>query len=840
MGSFRRICYSVILLALAMGIVSVETTFLTNVNGAPTSTLAPNLARTTATISTIPKFTLTEWTVPTPSAQPYGIAVDPMSGNVWFTENAANKLARFDPTNNEFTEWNLPTPNSQPQNLFAKVVTVSVAQIFFTEFASNKIARFDPSTNNLTEWALPAGSNPAGIYVDENNVVWFTESGRDIIARLTTSTNTLTEWTLPGATLTPGTPLLKPWGIYVQLVTTPSYSNRFVWFTETLGNQIGRLEVTSNRLTLWNLRSLGSGSYQPTDLTLGVFQTLPVAIITNMSNKISVLGNDTKGGSLYQETTVPSLNSGPMGLAYDSPRNAAWFAENSVGNIASLNTTNVLAGQLFTPTYCTITPMAGSPTCSTPSTMASGNIPSTVTTIAGVSRVQNPNPSTTVSIHRGPIAGITEYSLPSIASGPTYVAVDSSGEVWFTESDVTVNRIGRFSIPYIFQLAATPNLQTINPGQATTFALNIGLLSGYPQPLQLSLLNTPTGVTAVFDPQSQNPPFTSTLPLTTTSSTPTGLFPMTVQASSGGQIQTALITLMIQTSSTSTNSGQSTSTSVITSPLGGGEITGSVYGFDLCQQLHPIGYASVTANNGQTAFVAYSSGGGYYEMYVPQGTYNVTVVETGYVTNSTSVNVSTNSSSAVNFYLEESPSSGSSTCVTESATTSTSTSAVGSTTATPSIAAVTSTLTQSVTVTLTTSQYSVSQTQSGVNPTTFVQVSSNSTISNFQFDSSKLLLNFTVSGPSGTIGYTNVVIAKSLLNGNPAVLIDNGLTPVLALSLTSNSTHYFIGFTYHHSTHQITIGGSNTVPEFQISTLPLLASVTLLISLIARKRRKEH
>jgi streptogramin lyase len=151
---------------------------------------------------------------------------------------------------------------------------------------------------------------------------------------------------------------------------------------------------------------------------------------------------------------------------------------------------------------------------------------------------------------------------------------------------------------------------------------------------------------------------------------------------------------------------------------------------------------------------------------------------------------------------------------------------------------VTSTLTQSVTVTLTTTQYSVSQTQSGVSPTTFIQVSSNSTVSNFQFDSSKLLLNFTVSGPSGTIGYTNVVIAKNLLNGSPAVLIDNGLTPVLALSLTSNSTHYFIAFTYHHSTHQITIGGSNTVPEFQTSALPLLAGALLMISLAVQKRRK--
>ncbi len=500
-------------------------------------------------VSPIPNFALSEWPVPTAASQPYGIGVD-TNGRVWFTENATNKFARFDPSNNNFTEWNVTTPNSQPHNVFVKLVTASnasVTQIFFTEFASSKIARFDSSTNNLTEWTLPAGSNPAGIYVDENNDIWFAESGRDIIARLVTSTNTLTEWTLPGATSTPGTPLLKPWGIYVQVVTTPYYSNRFVWFTETLGNKIGRLEVTSNRLTIWDLSSLGFGSYQPTDLTIGVFQTLPVAIITNMNDRISVLGNDTGGGSLYQESILSTPSSGPMGVTYDSPRNAAWFAENNAGIIANLNTTNVLAGQLFTPTYCTITPMTGSPTCSTPSIMASSNITSTVSTVAGVSQIRTPAPSSTVGIHQGPVAGVTEYSLPSNASRPTYVAVDSSGNVWFTESNVTVNEIGRFSIPYIFQLAASPSLQTINPGQSTTFALNVTLSSGYTQPLQLSLLNTPTGVTAVFTPQSQNPPFTSTLTFTTTNSTPTGTFPMTVQASSGGQNRTALITLRIQT-----------------------------------------------------------------------------------------------------------------------------------------------------------------------------------------------------------------------------------------------------------------------------------------------------
>ena len=499
-------------------------------------------------VSPIQKFALTEWTIPTASSGPYGVGVD-TNGKVWFTENITNKIARFDPTNNNFTEWPITTPNSQPQHVFVKLVTngsTSVTQIFFTEYASNKIARFDSSTNNLTEWALASGSNPAGIYVDENNDVWFAESGRDAIARLIPSTGQLTEWTLPGASSSPGAPSLKPWGVYVQVVSRATYNNTFVWFTEMLGNKIGRLEATSNRLTIWDLSSLGTGAYQPNDLTIGIFQTLPVAIITDGNNKVSVLGNDTGGGSLYQETTLPSPNAGAMGLTYDSPRDAAWFAENNVGNIANLNTTNVLAGQLLTPTYCTIAPLVGSPVCSTPAAMLSSNITSTVNNLVGASHIVSPAPTSTVNIFQGPVGGITEYGLSNTTSRPTSVSVDSMGNVWFTENNVTRNRIGRFSIPYVFQLSASPSTQTIHPGQIATFSLNITLTSGYPQPLQLSVLSTPSGVTGVFNPQSASPPFTSSLTFTTTNSTPTGTYPMTVQAVSAGQTQTAAITLSVQ------------------------------------------------------------------------------------------------------------------------------------------------------------------------------------------------------------------------------------------------------------------------------------------------------
>ena len=103
-------------------------------------------------------------------------------------------------------------------------------------------------------------------------------------------------------------------------------------------------------------------------------------------------------------------------------------------------------------------------------------------------------------------------------------------------------------------------------------------------------------------------------------------------------------------------------------------------------------------------------------------------------------------------------------------------------------------------------------------------VASNSTVSDLAFNSTSGQLSFTVSGPSGTTGYADVYIAKSLVNDISTVkaYIDGN---TLNYTVTSTADSWILHFTYHHSTHEITIN-LNKVSTSTLSITQLLQGVT--------------
>jgi hypothetical protein len=102
---------------------------------------------------------------------------------------------------------------------------------------------------------------------------------------------------------------------------------------------------------------------------------------------------------------------------------------------------------------------------------------------------------------------------------------------------------------------------------------------------------------------------------------------------------------------------------------------------------------------------------------------------------------------------------------------------------------------------------------------------SNSNITELAFNSTTKTITFTVSGPEGTTGYTNITIAKTLIENitDLTIYLDDHKIEYLA---TSTEYTWLVHFTYTHSTHKVTIQLSQ--PNVIKSSNPQQKTTTLL------------
>ena len=116
----------------------------------------------------------------------------------------------------------------------------------------------------------------------------------------------------------------------------------------------------------------------------------------------------------------------------------------------------------------------------------------------------------------------------------------------------------------------------------------------------------------------------------------------------------------------------------------------------------------------------------------------------------------------------------------------------------------------------------------------YSNIVSNSTISAFSFNPSQKVINFSVNGSSGTVGFCKITIDNALLGGPYSVLVDG--VPV-SPSMTSNGTHSSLYFTYAHSAHSVSVTGTVVIPEFP-SNLALMILVFAIFPIVLYARRK--
>lgn len=294
--------------------------------------------------------TVTEFSVPTPNAAPWDITVGP-DGNLWFTEEEANKIGRITPSG-VITEFSSGiTPNAAPMG----IASGPDGNLWFTEPGVNRIGRITPA-GVITEFSV-VNTNIAGalsyITAGPDGNLWFTDAN-DRIGRITPS-GVITEFS---SGITPGASPL-------DIATGPDGN---LWFTENRANKIGRI-TPNGVITEFTAGTTAYGS--PYGITTGpdgnlwftelyvfeprsaVVRMTPVGVTTeftadtnfNPSINLIVAGPDgnfwfTDGlgigritlTGVVTEFSATTVDAGPMGIT-TGPDGNIWYTEvNGVGN----------------------------------------------------------------------------------------------------------------------------------------------------------------------------------------------------------------------------------------------------------------------------------------------------------------------------------------------------------------------------------------------------------------------------------------------------------------------------------------------------------------------------
>lgn len=189
----------------------------------------------------VPSDYVKEFTIPTLDAGPTGLTVDP-SGNVWFMENNASKVAVFFPRNQSFKEYPFTAPQPVNPRLWS-IADVALSQLafdskrgklWFTWAASNSVGELDPKTDEVRLYKVPTEeSGPFGILMGPDDTVWFTELFGDKIAMLDPESKRFFEFNLPSRNSGPA------------LMTFDTEDR--IWFTEAYGDRIGLLDPKLTR-----------------------------------------------------------------------------------------------------------------------------------------------------------------------------------------------------------------------------------------------------------------------------------------------------------------------------------------------------------------------------------------------------------------------------------------------------------------------------------------------------------------------------------------------------------------------------------------------------------------
>ena len=180
-----------------------------------------------------------EYDMPGPSRMPFSAAPD-KDGNLWIPNfGVANKITRLDPKTGQMQDF--PVPNVGTAAVHSAVPAAD-GSVWLTEQASNKLGRWDPVTQKITEFQDPytpgkegteAGGSKHTVRLDPSGRAW--ASGGPLTS-FDMETGKFTHYDEVGGTY-----------------DVKTVANGDVWFTSPGKNKIGKVDGKTMKIPMWDL-----------------------------------------------------------------------------------------------------------------------------------------------------------------------------------------------------------------------------------------------------------------------------------------------------------------------------------------------------------------------------------------------------------------------------------------------------------------------------------------------------------------------------------------------------------------------------------------------------------
>lgn len=118
-----------------------------------------------------------------------------------------------------------------------------------------------------------------------------------------------------------------------------------------------------------------------------------------------------------------------------------------------------------------------------------------------------------------------------------------------------------------------------------------------------------------------------------------------------------------------------------------------------------------------------------------------------------------------------------------------------------------------------------------------ISVSTNSTVTDFEFNQPKKTESFQILMTDGLSGYYNITIPKDLLNGDFKIFIDNS---TINFTITQNSTHSFLSFSYLNRAQKVKILGTTVISEQSFALFIAMCVISAIVVIYRTKQQHKN